>query len=136
MRIDTPVPDTLRLWRRDGFHYALRSNAPMTLDGEADTFINYGISADFLAPALQDTRDAFQERYGRITTMTEFLHAEYNGFSDDRLRALLGMWGEGCRAGFNLSCFLTRRRGSCSCLAFYRANGWLLSPGLKMGLLW
>ena len=35
LQIDTPIPDFLRLWRSDKDYYALRSNTPMTLDGEA-----------------------------------------------------------------------------------------------------
>ena len=124
LQTDTPIPDTLRLWRSTKYYYTLRSNTPMTLDSEANTFTICRIKADSL-PALQNTLDAFQEQYGRTTTMTEFLHSEYNGLSDDQLRALLGIWGEGCRAGLNMSCFLTPRRYSCPCLAFYRANGQL-----------
>ena len=32
---DTPIPDTLRLWRTNKDYYMLRSKTPMTLDSEA-----------------------------------------------------------------------------------------------------
>ncbi len=34
VKIDTPIPDNLRLWRSDKNNYILRSNTPMTLDGK------------------------------------------------------------------------------------------------------
>ena len=83
--------------------------------------------------ALQSTLDAFQERYGRTTTVNEFLHAEYNGLSAAQLRSLIPFfWFQRCGADPALTC----RPGSrCHCIDFYRANGYLLSPARNMDIL-
>ena len=99
-------------------HYLVSRNTP-----DAS---NISTVAD-LRPDLQSVLNDFQERYGRITTMNEFLHAEYNGLSDDQIKDLIGLpWPE-CRMSPEHSCWYHKDRG-CQCLSVYQASGRLPLP--------
>ena len=125
---DTPIPDTLRLWRLGRNDYILRSNTLMTLDSKT---ISLRVSNDQVAADtcldLQNILTDFQERYGRTTTMNHFLHSEYNGLSDKQLKRILGLWFQKCGTSQQFSCWYARSR-PCQCLAIYRASGQLPSP--------
>ena len=81
---------------------------------------------------LQNTLCDFQERYGRTTTMNQFLRSEYNGLSDEQLKSILDLSCVDCGISQEISCCYVRSR-PCQCLAIYRACGQLPSPVLKKG---
>ena len=77
--------------------------------------------------ALQSTLDAFLERYGRTTTLHEFLHAEHNNLSTGQLKELVRLDYRTCGASPAFSCSWTPGL-RCQCVPFYRANGYLPPP--------